>query len=356
MNPRDLTSLLLRLPYVTDVAQRLPGRLKSTPGHFQVREIMPYTPCGKGEHVYVTLRRAGWNTLDVARKLAEVLGADYRQMGWAGMKDKHALTTQTFSLKMALSVDVDDVSTRLADHTPFDILNTARHTNKIRIGHVRANRFRIVLDGCPADMLPAARVDADAILDRGLPNFYGPQRFGKGFGNVAAALRRFGAKPVGRRRPNGKFWVSVLQAAWFNVWLAERMALGAFNRILNGDIAKKRYTGGLFTVSDTAEAQERLDRRELTYTGPIFGTKTMPAAGEAGGHEQALCRRFGIDSARLQRMKSPGARRPALLWLDDIRIEPADAGLVFSFELPSGAYATALMREFIGDEPTCPDR
>ena len=349
MDSHDIIEHLRHLPHVSDAGHRFSATLKAVPEHFQVHEVMPYQPSGNGEHVYITLRRSGWNTTDVAHEISNVLGVDSRDMGWAGMKDRHALTTQTFSLKMHPSANLADIKARLEDQTPFDIIQTARHTNKIRLGHVRSNRFRIIPGNCPAKTHHADAIAiAKRIMNSGLPNFYGGQRFGRGFDNITRAIRRLNGGGF-KRNQRDKFWVSVLQAAWFNVWLGERMARGDFNRMLTGDIAKKQDTGGLFTVKDRSEAQARFDQRKLTYTGPIFGIKTMPASGRAGRIEDELCCRFNVDTATLKKLKAPGSRRTALIWLDEIHIEPSSEGLVFLFELPSGCYATTLMREFIGD-------
>ena len=355
---RDIIDRLERLPCAISGANGVQGTLKAAPEHFQVTETLPYPPCGRGPHIYVTLRRALWNTVDVARKLGDALDVSMRNIGWGGMKDRRALTTQTFSVCMKPGTVEEDVQKCLRDHTPFEILNIDRHTNKIKLGHVRANRFEILLAGSPSGHdLQTATATAKALRRNGLPNFYGEQRFGDGYRNVSHAAGLFEKNRL-KRTPQGKFWISVLQAAWFNIWLAERMERGDFHRMMAGDIAKKTDTGGMFTV-DTAEAgiePDRFDRRELTYCGPIFGRKMKPASGEAGKIEDDLLRRLGLDAERLKGLKSPGSRRAALLWLEEIRIESSPEGLWFFFTLPSGSYATTLMREFTQKPPETPER
>ena len=344
MDVDKIIDRLVNLPYALPSHSGLPGTLKTAAEHFQVEEIMPYQPCGRGEHVYVTLRRAGWNTTDVARKLGTALEVETADIGWAGLKDRQALTTQTFSLKMPLQTDLPLVARQLQEQTPFEILSVERHGNKIRTGHVRANRFRILLSGATnPDHGAAARDLARELCRCGLPNFYGPQRFGRDYSNVVHAFRQFNA---GRLRRKDKFYVSVLQAAAFNIWLAERMAAGGFHDIFAGDIAKKTDTGGLFVADETDDTRQRFRQRELTYTGPIYGYKMMPARQEPGKIEISLAEQLGIDAAALKNLKAAGSRRPALLWIDDIQIETQADGLVFAFELPSGAYATTLLREF----------
>lgn len=350
LDTADIVGRLRRLPYATPELPGIRGALKASPDHFRVEEVMPYEPSGSGEHAYITLRRSGWNTADVARELGNVLKVPLRNIGWGGMKDRHACTTQTFSLTVPRQSGVADIGRQLREQTPFEIVRISRHTNKIRRGHVRANRFQILLSGCrPETDGKSARAIASALRGNGLPNFFGEQRFGADLNNVPYAARLLQNGKL-TKNPKSKFWVSVLQSAWFNLWLADRMARGDFHRLLPGDIAKKTDTGGLFTVVDPEAEQGRFDRRELTYCGPIFGFKMMPAADQADTIEKGLMDRLGIDPSQRQTLKSPGSRRPALLWLDEIQIEPVENGLLFSFELPSGSYATVVMREFVKGE------
>lgn len=344
MDAEEIIERLQTAPFVLSPHEGIGGGLKSEPVHFQVEEVMPYPPCGKGEHVYVTLRRAGWNTADVARELGRLLRVEMHDIGWAGLKDRRALTTQTFSLKMPGQAVLPAVAKQLAEETPFEILGVFRHTNKIRIGHVRANRFRILLSGDgSAEKRDSAQSLAESLCRTGLPNFYGPQRFGRNYANVVHAFRQFRA---GRLRRKDKFYVSVVQAAAFNIWLTQRMEAGRFREIQAGDIAKKTDTGGMFTADAGDAPQRRFHKRELTYTGPIYGHKMMLARGAPGKVEAELAARLGLDAASMKVLKAVGSRRPALLWMDGIRVETDLAGLVFSFELPSGAYATTVMREF----------
>ena len=356
MNPQDLVHRLQDLPLATEgQSQRIPGSLKVSPEHFQVFETMPYAPCGTGEHVYVTLSRSGWNTEEVAKRLGRVLKVGMRDIGWAGRKDRNALTTQTFSIRMSVRTDLNEIHRTLADQTPFTVTGVDRHTNKIRLGHVLTNDFRIVLAGARAEThLADATAVARRLRETGIPNFFGPQRFGIAYRNVDQAAQLLERGTIQKTR-QGRFWVSVLQAAWFNVWLAERMERGDFHRLHAGDVAKKTDTGGLFIVEDAAEAQGRFDNRALTYTGPIFGSKTMAASGEPGDRERALAERLGLDPDRVQKLKAPGSRRPAVIWIDAIGIEPSPDGLVVSFRLPSGSYATTVMREFTGADAASTD-
>jgi tRNA pseudouridine13 synthase len=340
-----LHGTMQNLPFVTGDLPGLGGAIKAAPEHFEVEEILPYAPCGEGEHVFITLRRISWNTDDVAAELARCFGLKRIDIGWGGRKDKQALTTQTFSVHLPLHMAIAEIRKRLSD-LPFEIIDVVRHRNKIRTGHVAANRFRILLsDVTPQQLAPAQAICA-ALLSSGLPNFFGEQRFGIDMGNIDRCLRFWDRRRPQRSREDA-FMVSVLQSALFNLWLCERMARGEYRTILPGDIAQKTDTGGLFVVRDTTEAVERFSRGAIVYTGPMFGAKMMWAEDLEAEHEIRTLSALGMTPDDFKRLKSPGTRRPAMLHLDDLGIEPAPNGLRFAFTLPSGAYATIVMREFM---------
>ncbi len=340
-----LKQAIAQPPYVCADLPGIGGAIKATPEHFQVEEILPYAACGEGEHLFVTLRRKLWNTADVAAELARCFGLKSMDVGWGGRKDKQAVTTQTFSLLLPMSQSLEEAAARLAD-LPFEILDLKRHRNKIKTGHVAANRFRIVLTEVTAAALAPAQAMAQALRQRGLPNFYGEQRFGFNLANIDRAFQL-----LQRRRPvHGKqdeLLVSALQSGLFNLWLAQRMTRGEYRTLLLGDVAQKTDTGGLFVVEDLAEAAARFAQGAITYTGPIFGPKMMAAADAAGEHETALLTAFALTTDDFKRLKAPGSRRRAILNLEDLTVQPDEQGLCFTFTLPPGAYATIVLREFM---------
>jgi len=138
----------------------------------------------------------------------------------------------------------------------------------------------------------------------------------------------------------------VMQSALFNIWLKERMARAAFNIIIPGDLAKKTDTGGMFVVDDLDEAMQRFATRQIVYTGPIFGHKMRPAGGQAEEYERRILKRFGFSPDMFKPLRAAGSRRSAIIYLDDLTIDRVPEGLRFTFSLPSGAYATNVLREF----------
>ncbi len=343
LNVSDLKQMLVQPPFITGNLPGTGGIIKAIPEHFQVEELLPYAPCGEGEHVFVKLRRTGWNTADVATALGEVFGLKGPDIGWGGRKDKNAVITQTISLRLPVDMPLTEVGERIKQ-LPFDIIAIERHRNKLKTGHVAANRFRIVLSGVDPHANQRAETIAAAVKDFGVANYYGEQRFGYHYHNLdrAAALVKRG-KAHGRK---DTFMVSVLQSALFNYWLIERIQRGEFNTLLQGDIVRKADTGGLFIVDDLDEAVRRFTARKITYTGPIYGHKMMAAVGPAGDCENSVLQRFGLDLGVFKPLRAPGSRRAAILYLHDLAVKPASEGLEFTFTLPSGAYATTVLREF----------
>jgi tRNA pseudouridine13 synthase len=230
----------------------------------------------------------------------------------------------------------------LAD-LPLQILTIDRHRNKIKTGHVAANRFTVVISNPGPNALPRASAIADRLKQTGVPNFYGPQRFGYGLQNIHRGFALFSVAQKGRKDP---FMISVVQSALFNIWLKQRMQAGDYRRLLAGDIVKKTDTGGIFTVADLAIESRRFNAGESVYTGPIYGFKMKPAIDAAGEKESALMRLFCLAPEDFRQFRSPGSRREAILNLTDLTLIEVDDGLRFSFTLPSGAYATTVLREF----------
>jgi len=333
---------LTALPFVSDPLPGIGGIIKARPEHFVVEEILPYTACGQGEHVYVTFRRSGWNTADAARAIQQHLDLASTDVGYGGRKDKTAVVEQTFSLRCGESRPLAEIEGTLAE-LPFDILAIDRHRNKIKTGHVAANRFTIVVSKPLPDALPRALSIAERLARTGIPNFYGPQRFGHGWQNVQRGFALFPPSKKVRKNP---FMVSVVQSTLFNIWLKQRMETGNYGQLLKGDIVKKTDTGGMFTVEDMAAEAPRFENGEIVYTGPIYGYKMKKAADTAGEVESALLAQYDLGAKDFRPFRAPGSRRPAILRPDDLEIRESSEGLQFTFTLPSGAYATTVLREF----------
>ncbi len=346
MNPQLTTDSAQSqiLPFITSDLPGIGGEIKVEPEHFVVEEIPLYEPAGHGEHVYVRLTRSGWTTRALQLKLVQLFGLREVDVGCAGLKDKHARVTQTFSLLLP-NTDETTVVRRIQENLPVEVLWARRHRNKLRVGHLLGNRFQIIVLHPQPEALERAQAVAQALRARGLPNFYGVQRFGMKGDNVEQGREvLLGRGP--RERWLRRFLLRAYQSALFNAWLTERIRRGWFQRLLPGDIAKKTDTGGLFEVADAGVESPRFQRGEITYTGPIYGSRMLWASGEPGELERWILEREEVTMEMLRRARLKGSRRPARLLLSDLSIEPQPEGLLFTFTLPKGAYATNVLREF----------
>nr|WP_255216373.1 tRNA pseudouridine(13) synthase TruD [Pseudenhygromyxa sp. WMMC2535] len=345
------------------------GHLRARPEDFQVEELPAYPPDNRPGHLLLTMQKRAFNSEDALRQIARHLALPRVELGLAGLKDRDALTRQRISVP---APDPAATLERLAQfHHPaitLDLDTAAPHSHKLRRGHLRGNRFLIVIrqPTCP---LPDALTRAQAILTRlaadpqgGLPNLYGEQRFGRGGANLDNGLAALRGKSRGRRPKTADLIVSAGQSALFNLYLCTRAERGQLRTVLPGDVLQKRETGGLFVSEDPATDQRRLDAGELVITGPMVGSKTRAPGPDTPAEtlERELLAAANIEPARLAKLgkRVPGTRRPLLIWpvLDgppELAPPPDDApelgpGVALRFCLPSGSYATVLLREIMG--------
>ncbi|BEQ16491.1 tRNA pseudouridine(13) synthase TruD [Desulfoferula mesophila] len=340
-------------PFITPELPGVGGELKAEPAHFVVEEIPLYLPEGVGPHLHLRISREGMTTRALADRLAWLFDLPPRDVGFAGLKDKQARAVQSFSLPLE-SPAPQEAARKVAQELEVEVLDAARHQNKLRTGHLLGNRFTILLTGVGEGALATAQAVAAAVAERGLPNFYGSQRFGREGDN---ALQ--GRRALGGRGPRDKWLRKLLLNAWqsalFNAWLARRIERGDFARLVGGDLAKKTDTGGMFTTDDAALEQPRLDAGQITYTGPMFGKKMRWPNEPAAAYEREILEEEEVDQATLKKSGLMGSRRVARLSVEGLSIAESPEGLVFGFSLPKGSYATVLMREFMKSEAELPE-
>ena len=321
---------------------------------FRVEELPLYEPVGAGEHLYLTVEKISRTTPEVAGELAQALGARERDVGTAGLKDKRGVTVQRMSVAARLA---PEEALQLAGRG-WRVLAAARHGNKLRPGHLRGNRFRIVVRGVSAGALAHAETICARLREQGAANLFGPQRFGK-FGDNAELGRRIllrdpAAQKAARDRFLRRMALSALQSELFNRCLAARLADGLFGTAIDGDVLKKRATGGLFVCTDPGADAPRVAALEIDPAGPLPGHSLFEARGEALRREQAVLAGSGVDPAWFAAggQEMEGARRPYRIPVEELRVEPAGAdALVLTFALPKGSYAIAVLREVTRSPP-----
>jgi tRNA pseudouridine13 synthase len=339
------------LPYLTTALAGTGGVLRARPEDFVVDEELPYAPSGSGDHVFVRIEKRGMTTPDAARVIARTLGVRDRDIGIAGMKDRHAVTRQWMSLPPPATPEQ-----ALAIARPeLRVLEAHRHPHKLRTGHVRANRFVLRV----RDAAPDAAVRARAILDElarapGAPNWYGEQRFGRDGDNAARGKALItGARALGRDRRLDRLMISALQSQLFNDWLVARLADGLYRTAIAGDLLHKRG-GGMFACEDPATDTARLVAGGLAITGPMFGDRMRaPHDGSLAAEREAqILALHQLDRASFHAVRAlaEGTRRDAAIEVRDPAVAAVEGStLEVTFTLPGGAYATAVMREVMKD-------
>lgn len=363
----------LTLPYIAADADGVGGDLRTTPDHFVVEEVPLYEPDGAGAHLYVNLTKVELSTKEVQSLLAAHYCVDKSAIGFAGMKDKHARTTQTFSLPLdqinaaRFSLHEERIAGEIESALPVTVHWVKRHRNKLKAGHLLGNRFRITISNldCREDeALKRFETIAHQIRRTGVPNYFGPQRFGINGANVARGFEVLTRRKHVRDRWLRRFLVSSYQSYLCNRYLAARIEQGAFHKLLAGDVAKKYDTGGLFEVTDLDAEAPRYEAKEISFTAPMFGPKMKAATGAAGHLEAAILAETPLSLDHFRRAKADGSRRLGRLLLPDIRAEAqstcrkdgteisleVETSLVVYFFLPKGAFATTVLREIMKRE------
>ncbi len=355
-------------PYLTNDLPGVGGSIKDRPEDFRVEELPLYEPDGEGTHLYFRVTKRGLSTPEAVRLIARYLGVRPGDIGYAGNKDARAVTTQMMSVE---HVTPEKLTGLEDDRMHIEPLRA--HSNKLRPGHLAGNRFTIRIRGVEASAEPDARKVLDVLAARGVPNYFGPQRFGargdtgklgealihndlekfislllgsasdhdgpdvrlarEAFdaGDYEQAMRRWPrsfheerralsafirrAKPAAavgaldKRRK--RLFISAFQSEIFNAVLARR--LDSLDRVFDGDLAMKHDNGAVFRVEDAAAEQPRADRFEISPTGPVPGSRCEPAQGPGGEIERAVLAERGIADGELPKkvgsLRLSGTRR-----------------------------------------------
>lgn len=333
-----------QLPHATAKSLRVLGKIREGADDFQVDEIPAYAPEGRGDHLFVHFQKTDLSTPEAVKRIAEALGVDADQAGFAGLKDKRAITTQWASFLGASPEQAAALAL-----PGIEVLSAQRHPHKLRTGHLRANRFRLRIRGTQDGAEVIARELLDALVQHGSPNYYGEQRFGSEGRNTERAhawIVEGGKAP--RSRFDRKLLASVWQAQLFNAWLAARMHDGTWRSAIHGDLMRKEDTGGLFTAEDASEAQARAERFEISATGPMFGADMRWPTNAALAQEEALLDGSGFPRARLRELRNvaPGTRRVGRIRPSEVQVHAESSDrLLVELTLPKGAYATVVLRE-----------
>ena len=391
-------------PYLTGQIPGIGGIIKESPADFSVTEIPAYPPCGSGEHCYLTIEKCCITTIEAIRRIAQALKVPDRDIGYAGMKDAVGITRQTISIQWVkpesvLALKMDGVR----------VISAVRHSNKLKIGHLKGNRFRVVVrdvSGADIQRVPAI---LDILARRGVPNYFGYQRYGaQGNSHVigAAMLRRdwrgcvdhlIGEQDAVRdqqwssaisayrqgdpeealrlfprhcrterdvlqrliSRPDGyekafsavhprlkKLYLSAAQSFLFDQVVARRIE--DIDSLKAGDLAFKHVNGACFLVEDVAAESERAAAFEISASGPMFGCRMKRPEDAVWELEREVLEQAGLDLPAFDLpggLRMEGERRPLRVPPSDMSWSSSGDTVTVEFTLPKGSYATSLLRE-----------
>lgn len=337
----------MNLPFLTAELPGCGGAFKGTPEDFVVEELPAYEPSGEkdAEHLFLWIEKRGRSTQDVAKALARHCGMQERDVSWAGLKDRQAVTRQY------LCAPARYVEPKLDSFVleGVKVLKAARHRNKLKGGHLHGNRFTLVVRGVKEQAV------AQEVLARlvrfGVPNYFGEQRFGVGGDNAEKGKRILQSGGRHRDRFERKLFLSAYQSELFNRVLARRLEGGTFAKALLGDVLKKNVTGGEFVCADPLVDQPRVDALEVSPTGPLFGPEMRRPEGEVDALEESVLKDEGISRELFVAggNETLGARRLLRIAVQLERATPSAENLELVFTLPAGSYATVLLRELLKD-------
>ena len=352
------------------------------PEDFIVEELPLYEPARAGTHTYFAIRKRNLSTLEAINRIARELKVPARDFGYAGLKDRNAVTIQILSIE-----GITPEQILRSEQPDIEVLWAERHTHKLRVGHLRGNRFVLTLRDMSHDILPLLKVSMTRLATEGVPNRFGTQRFGNKNDShlIGRALLRaewetvlqfmltedrlqtdnvvrrmqqdLARKPIEKVITSipyrlRKLYLSAYQAFLFNRILEKRMP--HLGELLAGDIAVKHSNGAPFLVGDPVLEQPRADAFEISPSGPIFGYKMRIPTGDVQDMETALLADEGVHLEQFRKVvgiRLPGTRRPLRMPIQRQEVSAVDSrsGVRLDFTLPAGGYATVVMEELLAN-------
>ncbi len=323
-------------------AAPLTGQFRTQAQDFIVEEQMDIALTGTGEHLWVQVCKTDSNTDWVATQLGRAAGIAGKEVGYAGLKDRHAVTTQWFSLQLPGKADPDFS----ALPPEIEILQQCRHDRKLRRGAHTGNRFVLTLRECSGDFTQAAQV-CEQIAQGGIPNYYGEQRFGHHNGNVSKAERWFNGSLRPKNRSLSSIYLSAARSWVFNAILAQRVRNGTWNQRVAGDIFMFDNSNAWFADDNSDALNARLSALEIHPTGALWGRGTLATQADTLTVETAQVAQFPDLCAGLERNGLQQERRALRIKVRDLQLETVDdTTLRLQFALPASAYATVVLNEF----------
>ncbi len=321
------------------------GKIRSVPEDFIVEEVLGFEPSGAGEHHFLKIEKTGENSEWIAKLLARHAGVKRRDIGFAGLKDRQAKTSQWFSVYLPGKSEVDWPA---IETETVHLLEQTKHNKKLRRGIHKGNRFRLIIRELEGDK-ESLKKRLEQIAEQGVPNYFGSQRFGIEGRNIEGAEALFSGEIKVRDRARKGFYLSAARSFIFNSILSERIKQKSWNSLLPGDVAQFDGSGSCFKVAELDESiQTRLQSMKIHPTVCLWGKGKSMTEGEPRLLEQAVTDRFPLLRDGLIKAGLEQARRAMRLSVKELTWKiPEPTILEISFMLPSGGFATAVLNELI---------
>lgn len=322
---------------------RAEGIIRSCVDDFVVEEIPRVHPEGEGSHLWLWVEKHSANTDWVAKELARAAACSPRDVGYAGLKDRHAITRQWFS------VPATETTQETLEKTTIEgvsILESRHHTRKLKRGTLNGNRFQLVIRDFKGDASQTT-LRLEQIRASGVPNYFGPQRFGYRGQNVEQGFQSLQNRA---RIPHNKrsIYLSAIRSFLFNQVLAERVRREDWNTIIEGDLAMLDGTQSIFPCEmPTADIEDRCRRLDIHPTGPMPGENGTQPTGLTIEVEQTVLRNWPQLTELLRAQRVEASRRSLRLYPVGLEWSFAGGDLALVFALPPGSYATTVLREIL---------
>ncbi len=322
------------------------GFLRSEMADFKVFENLPFQPCGEGEHLFIHVRKTGENTAFIAKQLAKHFGVKENLVSYAGLKDRFAVTEQWFGIHVP-GKTVFDLSELSIEGV--EVLSSARHNKKLRIGALTGNRFQITLKKVTEVEELVRRWHA--IVAHGVPNYFGEQRFGIEGGNIEKALSLFSGTKVKDKKKRG-IYLSAARSLIFNTMIDERIKNNQFDQLTDGDVCMLAGTQSVFIADEVDDSiRKRFSEKDIDITAPMWGAGELMSTKQIQVFEQSIGSQFQDFCDGLAKFGLKQERRRIRLCVDNANITVTKDGenntVVLDFSLPAGSYATTVIRELL---------
>lgn len=319
------------------------GNIKASPEDFQVIEIPAFSPSGDGEHCIIHVRKKEMNTAQVAKLLARHAGLPPSRVSWAGMKDRTAVTEQWLSVHLGKKPEPD---WQVLNSDRLKILEVFRNDRKLKKGVLKGNQFYLRVTEVKGD-IDAAKERYETILDHGVPNYFGEQRFGFRGRNLHKALAMFRNPARRQNRHERGIYLSAARAMLFNAVLDSRVRDNSWNSILEGELCILNGSNSYFPAGHEPDLKKRLEHFDIHPSGPLWGGGDLQTQDACRALEQQVISDYpefakGLEVAGLKQERRALRVEPRFF-----QLQVSGSELFVNFELPPGSYATAVLHELL---------